>query len=239
MEIKVNALMLRAADYGENDKILTLLAAGRGKLTAGMKGVKKAGARLKFAAQPFCFAEYVLACRGGRYTVIGCSETESFYDLRTDIMKYCAACAAAEAALALTYEGDGADGIFYSLVNAFTQMCTGDERRALIAFLLFALDASGYGLSLEKCPFCGKPLSAAGDLRFDMPSGAFACAHCCDGPRAGAGTLNVLRRAAGLPFNEELASPEAEKRALRLFKEYFLYKTDNRFSALSEYIKLL
>ena len=53
MEIKVNALVLRAADYGENDKILTLLTAERGKLTAGIKGVRKSGAKLKFAAQPF------------------------------------------------------------------------------------------------------------------------------------------------------------------------------------------
>ena len=64
MEIKVNALMLRAADYNENDKILTLLTAENGKITAGAKGVKKAGARLKFAAQPFCFAEYILSKKG-------------------------------------------------------------------------------------------------------------------------------------------------------------------------------
>ena len=49
--------MLRAVDYGENDKILTLLSAEEGRITAGIKGVKKAGAKLKFAAQPFCFAE--------------------------------------------------------------------------------------------------------------------------------------------------------------------------------------
>ena len=58
--------MIRAVDYGENDKILTLLSAERGKISAGIKGVKKAGAKLKFAAQPFCLAEYVLTGRGGR-----------------------------------------------------------------------------------------------------------------------------------------------------------------------------
>ena len=94
MEIKVNALMLRAVDYNENDKILTFLCAEQGKISAGIKGVKKAGAKLKFASQPFCFAEYVLSKRGERYTVINCSETESFYDLRTDVMKFYAASAA-------------------------------------------------------------------------------------------------------------------------------------------------
>ncbi|MBO7736917.1 MAG: recombination protein O N-terminal domain-containing protein, partial [Clostridia bacterium] len=34
MEIKCNALVLRAVDYKENDKLLTLFTADRGKLTA-------------------------------------------------------------------------------------------------------------------------------------------------------------------------------------------------------------
>ena len=110
METVVNALMLRAVDYNENDKILTLLSAERGKISAGIRGVKKAAARLKFAAQPFCFAEYVLAVRGGKYTVINASENESFYDLRTDVNKFYAASAVSEAAMALTYEGDECRG---------------------------------------------------------------------------------------------------------------------------------
>ncbi len=52
MEFKADALLLRAVDYGENDKMVTLLTAERGKIGVGMKGVKKAGAKLKFAAQP-------------------------------------------------------------------------------------------------------------------------------------------------------------------------------------------
>ena len=123
--------MLRATDYLENDKILTLLTAERGKITAGIKGVKKAGAKLKFAAQPFCFAEYILAERGGRYTVTQASECESFYDLRTDVNKFYAACAVCETAQALTFEGDGG-GIFYGCVKALTQMCGGDEALSLI-----------------------------------------------------------------------------------------------------------
>ncbi|MDE7452899.1 MAG: DNA repair protein RecO, partial [Clostridia bacterium] len=127
MDLIVNAVTLKAVDYNENDKILTLLTAERGKITAGIKGVKKAGAKLKFAAQPFCFAEFVLARRGEKYTVINASECESFYDLRTDINKFYAASSAVEAANALTYEGDECREIFYSLVNALTKMCSGSE----------------------------------------------------------------------------------------------------------------
>ncbi len=239
MEIKVNALMLRAADYGENDKILTLLTVEQGKLSAGIKGVKKAGAKLKFAAQPFCFAEYVLVGRGQKYTVKGCTEIESFYDLRTDINKFYAASAAAEAALALAFEGDESRRLFYGLVDAYSAMCTGDESLALVNFLTFALAQSGYAISAGACPHCGKNLVGQTALRFDMSLGAFTCADCCDGPGASRVTYNVLRKVFGLPCEEDFITPDGVKRALRLLREFYVFKTDNHFKALEEYIRLL
>ena len=68
MEIKTEAIVLQSIDYKDNDKLLTLFSPTLGRITAGAKGVKKQKAKLSFAAQPFCFAEYVLAEKGGRYT---------------------------------------------------------------------------------------------------------------------------------------------------------------------------
>lgn len=239
MEIVVNAVMLRSADYNENDKILTLLTAERGKIIAGIKGVKKAAAKLKFAAQPFCFAEYVLASRGDKYTVINAAEGESFYDLRTDINKLYAASAACEAADALTYEGDDCREIFYGLVKALSEACSGDECEALIRFLIFALRQSGYGISADNCVFCGKALTGEDRLRFDMDAGSFACADCGTGPGASRVTYNVLRKISGKPYEEGFITPDGQKRALRLIREYFAYKHNASFKSLSEYIRLL
>ena len=208
--IKVNALMLRATDYLENDKILTLLTAEKGKITAGIKGVKKAGAKLKFAAQPFCFAEYILAERGGRYTVTQASECESFYDLRTDVNKFYAACAACETAAALTFEGDGGGGIFYGCVKALTQMCGGDEALALISFLLTSLKGAGYGISTEGCAACSADLSGA--------------------------TYTAIKAAEEGGGN---VAAEGKKRALKLLKEYLSYKTEAKCLSLNEFIKLI
>ena len=44
MEIKADALVLRTADYGESDKMLTLFTLQYGKISAAAKGVRKAGA---------------------------------------------------------------------------------------------------------------------------------------------------------------------------------------------------
>ncbi|MCM1546372.1 MAG: DNA repair protein RecO [Clostridiales bacterium] len=235
--IKVNALMLRAVDYLENDKILTLLTAERGKLTAGIKGVKKAGAKLKFAAQPFCFAEYILAERGGRYTVTQASECESFYELRTDVLKFYAACAVCEAAIALTYEGDKNADIFSDCVRTLSTMCQSDEALTLIGFLLSVLRRSGYGISLDNCPVCGANLTVADKMRFNMDTGSFNCWDCGAGVGVSGVTYSVLRAADGHAGGE--ITIDGKKRALKLLKEYLAYKTDAKLNSLHEFINMI
>ena len=239
MELIVNAVMLRAVDYNENDKILTLLTAEHGKIAAGIKGVKKAAAKLKFAAQPFCFAEYVLAKRGDKYTVINATECESFYDLRTDIEKFYAASAAIEAADALSYEGDEFRELFYSLVDTLSKISGGDEKSHLIAFLLYALRQAGYGINAENCSECGASLLNEDKLRFDMNAGSFTCYGCGNGAGASRVTYNVIRKAEGKSYDEAFITADGEKRALRLIREYVSFKLNTAFKSLSEYIRLI
>ena len=229
--------MLRAADYKDNDKILTLLTAERGRISAGIKGVKKAGARLKFAAQPFCFAEYILAERGGRYTVTQASECESFYELRSDVNKFYAACAVCETAMALTYEGDLCAELFSDCIKTLSDMCSGGEGFALVRFLLSVLKKTGYGVSPDVCSACGAELIAADRLRFDMDSGSFGCWDCGKGVGVSAGTYSALRAASG--FSGGSVTDEGVKRALKLLKEYLAYKTEAKCLSLTEYIRLL
>lgn len=239
MEIKVNALVLKAVDYNENDKLLTLLTAENGKITAGIKGVKKAAAKLKFAAQPFCFAEYVLTRRGDRYTVIGAYENESFYDLRTDAEKFYAAAAACEIAEQLVYDGEDCREIFVAAVRALSEICSGSSSVALIKFLICVLQRAGYGVSLNGCSACGKNLSNEDKMRFDMKLGAFTCFDCGGGAGASKVTYHVLRNALNLPCEKQFLTPDGEKRALKLLKSYLCYKTDCQTNCLAEYIKLI
>ncbi len=237
METKVNAIVLKAVDYGENDKILTLLTAERGKLSAGIKGVKKAGAKLRFAAQPFCFAEYILVRRGDKHTVIQASENESFYELRTDINKFFAACAVTEAAYSLIYGGETVAEIFTKTVRALTSMCGGDEAFALIKYLVFLLSQSGYGIGLDGCSSCGAPLTGKA-VRFDMEAGGFTCYDCGIGAGASLTTYNTLRAAAGKSYDASLLTEDGKLRALKLLREYLSRKTDVKLLSLTEYINL-
>ncbi len=237
MEVKCNALMLRAADYKENDKILTLFAVGKGKITATCRGVKKAAAKLKFAAQPFCFAEYVLAERAGRYTVTSAFLHDGFYALREDIKKFYAASVVLEICNLLLPEGMESDVLFFFAVQTLGKMCEEDEGLPLVSFLLNALYSAGYTLRLDGCLHCGKHLSGRGYFNFE--SGGFYCGECVQENCAPVSeiTYQTLRAASG---EEGLTiTQDGVKRALRLLKEYFLQKIECKIDALSEYIRLI
>lgn len=73
-----SAIVLSARDYKENDKLLHLFTPDAGIISAVIKGVKKSGAKLKYAAIPFNFGNYTFSENKGFMTVTGC---EQFSDL--------------------------------------------------------------------------------------------------------------------------------------------------------------
>ena len=235
MEYKTDALVLRAVDYGENDKMVTLFTADRGKISAGMKGVRRAGARLRFAAQPFCFAEYVFAEKAGRYTVTGASLHDGFYALTQDIAAYYAAATVLEVCDGLLYEGMESGGLLIAAVSALGRLAEGAGAPALVNFLCEALKIAGYPVQAQAhCPVCGRALS--GRLSFQFASGSFTCPECAEGAPASESTYRTLRAA---ERGEPLPEGDGAKRALRLLKAHYFHHTEGELASLTEYLGLL
>lgn len=238
MEIKTEAVVLSAIDHKDNDKLLTLFSPTLGKITAGIRGVKKPKAKLNFAAQPFCFAEYVLAEKGGRYTVVSAYLHESFFALRTDIDRFYAACAAAELCRKISFENDRYEGLFIGFIECLKALSLSDENPtdALIAFLQLALRETGYPIDLSYLEECDGDI---GDkIWFDFADGRFTSfERCVAGERASVSTYHTLRKCAGLVYDEDLLAG-GRKRALRLLKAYLTEKTEMSFDALGEVLRL-
>ena len=238
MEVKTDAVLLQTLDYKDNDKLLTLFSPSLGKFTTGIRGVKKPKAKLAFAAQPFAFCEYVLAEKGGRYTVTSAYLHESFFELRGDLEKFYAACAAAEICRSLTVENERFHSLFIGFVECLKALCLAGEDGAetLIAFILIALRESGYPLDLGFLEECDGDI---GDkIWFDFSDGRFTTFERCHaGERASVSTYFTLRKCAGLTF-EESKLTGGKKRALRLLKAYLTEKTEERFEGLGEFIRL-
>ena len=237
MEIKTEAVVLQSIDYKDNDKLLTLFSPSLGKITAGIRGVKKPKARLGFSAQPFCFAEYVLAEKGGRYTVTGAYLHESFFELRADITRFYAGCAAAEICRVLAVEHDRHDAMFVAFIECLKALCLSgeNEAEAVITFALVALREGGYPIDLSLLENCDGDIG--NQLRFDFSDGSFAALYEERGEKASVSTYHVLRKCAGLDCDES-ALTGGRKRALRLIKVFLTEKTETRFDGLGEFIRL-
>ncbi len=238
MEVKTDAIVLQTVDYQENDKILTLFSPELGRITVGAKGVKKPKAKLAFAAQPFCFAEYILAEKGGRYTMTGAYLHESFFSLRYDIVRFYAACALAEVCLTVLYENESHEGLFIALIEGLKALSLAEEdcAEAVVSFILVALRECGYPLDLGYAEECDGDIGER--IWFDFSDGKFATLErCTKGERASVSTYHVLRKCAGLSYDEEMLL-DGRKRALRLLKAYLVEKTEERYENLSEFLRL-
>lgn len=177
-QFKVNAVNLKAANLGENDKMLTLFSYEKGMILAKIKGVKKAQAKLKFAQEPFCFGEYILY--GGRsgFTVINCTAADLFYDLRSSIEKYYAGCVMLEYCLAFLEEENPDPALFKLLVSCLNSLCYGQarEENILLYFLIKALAVSGYSFEFARCCLCGNKLEQR--VFIDLAQGGACCSEC-------------------------------------------------------------
>lgn len=96
MDKQITGITIHTEDYKEHDKKALLFSAEEGMVTAVLKGVKKANAKLKFATQPFCICSYELVQRNGYYTVTGATCIEDMFTLVRNTDKYICASAVME-----------------------------------------------------------------------------------------------------------------------------------------------
>lgn len=235
MEEKLTGIILNGISYGESDKILSIYTLEKGIISSKIKGVKKAGAKLKFASEPFCFAEFIFSFKGNKRTVIGASLLESFYPIREDIIKYYAGATVLEFVRHFSKENIVNREFFVSIIDCLKELSYGDLDASFVLarFLIFALKHTGYALNFSGCACCGSEIS--GRTYFDYNNGGFYCEKCFNG---------VGREINPLTLQELMKIERGEKisekpiKALRLIDYYLVNKTEENLSSLKELLKI-
>ena len=234
MEEKLCGIVLSGTPYGEGDIILNIYTLEKGSVSARIRGVKKAGAKLKFASEPFCFAEYVFSKTADRRTVISASLIDSFYPLRLDMTKYFCGGTVLDFLRKFCKEEIVSHELFMLATETLKDISytEKDPLSALCAFLYKALSLSGYGLNLNGCASCGKDLS--GRVFFDVTSGGFLCEDCFSGTgrEINFSTYLALKKIADGGEDKEFAV-----KALRLLDYFTAYKAEVSLKPLKELIK--
>ncbi len=217
---KLRALVLRTVDYGERDRIVTLLTRERGKLSAFARGARSSRRRFGGALEPFTLLHAELVERGGDLWGLEDASVERAHGhVREDLARIACASYAVELARELVRDAEPHAELFDGVVDYLARLDEGPARPWDLRRLeLDALRAAGLLPVLESCARCGRP-AGDGGARFDPAQGGVLCAACAPtaGPgssTAGAASISALRRIGrGEPVEPD-APGGAEARAL-------------------------
>ncbi|HTP50223.1 MAG TPA: DNA repair protein RecO [Anaeromyxobacteraceae bacterium] len=177
---KLRAIVLRSVDYGERDRVVTLLSRERGKLSAFARGARASRRRFGGTLEPFNLLAAELRERTGADTWIleNAAVERAFGAIRGDLARIACAGYAGELAGELVRDAEPHEDLFDLLVAYLARL---DEAPArpwdLRGYELGALRATGLMPRLDGCARCGGPASP-GAMRFDPAHGGVLCQAC-------------------------------------------------------------
>lgn len=177
---KIEAIVLRTVDYGENNLILTLLSAQMGKLSAMARGAKKPQSQLRAVSQPFTYGSYLLMIREqGMGTVTQAELIDGFREIREDLFLTSYASYMVELIDRLVEEREPSQGIFLLLHTMLQHLADGKDPEILARLIeMKMLDVAGIRPELHHCGHCHRPLETA--IRFSIMHGGPLCGNCHD-----------------------------------------------------------
>ena len=177
-EVKVTGIVLKAIDYREKDKLITIYSVELGLITAVLKGVNSAKAKLKFASLPFCLAEFVLAQRNGFFTVVEVSQIESFYNITSNYNKSLIGFLMLETTCIIIRSNDPDERWFILLLNYLKELAYGNANSYVLCvkFILETLAKYGYQIDTKICDTCG--MQFLNDVYLDYDTGELKCETC-------------------------------------------------------------
>lgn len=210
------AIVLRARDYAEADRIVTLLTLAFGKLSGIAKSAKASRRRFERKLEPFsCVTLFFRRRPHGELVFITRAEPGPTPHplLEDDLGKIALGTYMLELADALTTEEAEATSAYHLLTEALATLTAGPANAALRhAYELKLLRAAGYGLQFERCRLCATVVASdAAALYFVISRGGVVCMRCR--PEAPEGAVR-LDAASAMALARLDHAPLAEVRAM-------------------------
>lgn len=187
------ALVLRAVDYAEADRVVTLLTREHGRLSAIARAARKSKRRFAGALEGFALISVdVTFGKGALARLEAARVTRVFPRLLSDL----AALEAAGALLRLTHEllpeHAPEPEVFDALVEALQWLDGGAAARPVrLAREARLLALTGFAPLLTACVSCGRSPRAEQSAMFDPVRGGLICRACGGGPERICGELRA------------------------------------------------
>lgn len=155
---KAEAIVIRRANLGEADRVVTLFCRDQGKVAAAAKGARKPGSRFAGRLELFSSVRVLLAVGRTLDVVSQVEVVDSFRALGDDLGRLGHAALAVELVDRATADREPAPELFENLKAAFRLMASGDPEQAAQWFTTRLLLHSGYAPVTDHCQVCGKAI---------------------------------------------------------------------------------
>ncbi|MCL2841674.1 MAG: DNA repair protein RecO [Defluviitaleaceae bacterium] len=177
--IKARGLVIREFEAGESDKRLLLLCKGHGRIMVYARGARKPKSKFMASAQLFTYADFILAQGKGFYSVTQAEVIESFYHLRTDYDRLCAAHLIAEVCEKTLWDADNCDDLLLLTLKSLARLAKGKHLPLQVTGVFFARFFAYYGLrpQVEACVLCDTPLEAMSAKEIFFGTEGIFCTH--------------------------------------------------------------
>jgi len=178
---RAEAIVLRERDFGEADRILTLLTPA-GKITAMAKGIRRATSR-KAGHLGLFFRAQLLLARGRTFYIVSQAESlDEYAGLRGDLARFTYACYIAELMDRFVQEEEESPELFELMSQALGWIAHEHDMRLWTRYYeLRLLALAGYHPQLFQCAHCETALQPVRNY-FGPQEGGVLCANC--GPQA-------------------------------------------------------
>lgn len=234
------ALILKRRDFGEADRLLTVLTPQHGKLNAIVKGARKPTSTKTGHVELFTRAD-MLINRGRDLHIASQVEMVAPYlPLREDLQRGAYAGYTAELMDRFLGEGDDDSGPAFDLLDVtFTRLSSNDDPRLVVRYYeMRLLDIAGFRPELQECVFTHEPVLPQ-DQFFSYAEGGVvspeAARHTTALTPVTVTTLKLLRHLQRSPYDQvrSLEIPAAPHNDIeRLMLGYITFLLERRLQSV-------
>lgn len=237
--IRVHAIILRHADWGEADRLVTLYSREHGKLRAIAKGARKITSRKAGHLEPFTQVKLQLARGRDLFIVTQADTLEAYLPLRESLTLTGYASYLVELLDRFVYEEESANpGLFRLLADSLKRLAENTDTWLTVRYYeMRLLDHLGFRPQLFACSNCGREIKPE-DQYFSFSLGGVVCPRCGQGlphlKPISVDTLKYLRHFQRSSFGEAARArpaPEVQAEAETLMQAYFTYLLERELNS--------
>jgi DNA repair protein RecO (recombination protein O) len=175
--IKTNGIIISENNFGDFDKMLTMLTPGLGKISCIAKGARRPKSALMAGSQLLCFGEYLMYKGSNTYNINSCETIEIFYNLRMDLDKLKYAAHITKIIQDVTQENQNSYKILQLYLNTLYTLSETDKDMDLVLsiFKIRLLCILGFTPRVNECIICKNKEAQS---YFSIRDNGFKCEAC-------------------------------------------------------------